>query len=129
MLERASSPPNAFSKGCRSRNVLSSVGTKWAILATVALQDGPLHFSDIRRRLEGISDKLLVQTLRSMERDGLVVRTQYGKRLRVEYALSPFACTLLPIAISLKEWSEASLFNIETSNERFDRTSPRAKPQ
>jgi DNA-binding HxlR family transcriptional regulator len=128
MLERASSPPDAFTKGCLSRTVLSSVGTKWTILVTVALKEEPLHFSDLRRKLEGVSDKLLVQTLRVMERDGLVLRNQYGRRLRVEYALSPFARTLLPIAIGLKEWSESSLVDIRINNERFDRTSPRAKP-
>jgi DNA-binding HxlR family transcriptional regulator len=126
MLQRASSVPDAFAKGCPSRTVLSHVGTKWAILATVALKEGPLHFTDLRRRLEGVSDKLLTQTLRAMERDGLVLRNQYGRKLRVEYALSPFARTLLPIAIGLKEWSESSLVDIEINNELFDRTSPRA---
>jgi DNA-binding HxlR family transcriptional regulator len=126
MLDQAISSPNAFTRGCPSRTVLSQIGTKWTILVTVALKDGPLHFCDIRRRLEGVSDKLLTQTLRLMERDGLVGRNQYGRRLRVEYALSPFAQTLLPIAIGLKEWAENYLVDIKDNNERFDRSSPRA---
>jgi len=127
LLKQTDFPPNAFVKDCPSRTVLSRIGTKWTLLVTIALKDEPLHFSDIRRRLEGISDKLLTQTLRVMERDGLLMRNQYGRRLRVEYALSPLARTLVPIAIVFKEWAENFLVDIEISNERFDRTSPRAQ--
>ena len=78
-------PPDAFLKVCPSRTVLARVGQKWTVLTMVALQDSALRFGDIRRRLEGVSQKVLTQTLRAMERDGLIERRLYDERpLRVD---------------------------------------------
>ena len=71
----------------------------------------------------GISQKMLSQTLRSLERDRLVTRTVLDLRpLSVEYALTPRAESLVPIAIALKAWAEANLHSIEKSNAKFDRS-------
>jgi len=114
--------PDAFLKVCSSRAVLARIGQKWTVLAMVALQDSSLRFGDILRRLEGVSQKMLTQTLRAMERDGLIERSVYDERpLRVEYGLSPLARTLLPLVVELKEWAERSLKTIETHNRIFDR--------
>jgi len=114
--------PDAFLKVCPSRAVLARIGQKWTVLAMVALQDSSLRFGDILRRLEGVSQKMLTQTLRAMERDGLIERSVYDERpLRVEYGLSPLARTLLPLVLELKEWAERSLKTIETHNRIFDR--------
>ena len=76
----------------------------------------------MQRKLEGISQKMLSQTLRSLERDGLVTRTVLDLRpLSVEYALTPRADSLLPIVVALKAWAEANLDAIEKSNAKFDR--------
>ncbi len=119
-------PPDAFLKVCPSRNVLTRVGQKWTVLAMVALQGAPMRFGDIRRRLEGISQKMLTQTLRAMERDGLIERSVYDEKpLRVEYTLSPLARGLLPIVLALKQWAEDSLSVIESNNRAYDRRQPR----
>lgn len=125
MSKKIQLPPDAFLKVCPSRTVLARIGQKWTVLAMVALQDAPMRFGDIRRRLEGVSQKMLTQTLRAMERDGLIERHVYDERpLRVEYALSPLALTLLPLVIDLKAWAEESLKTIEANNRAFDRKFP-----
>ncbi|MBB6241930.1 helix-turn-helix domain-containing protein [Rhodanobacter sp. MP1X3] len=122
MSKKIMLPPDAFLKVCPSRAVLTRIGQKWTVLTMVALQDSSLRFGDIRRRLEGVSQKMLTQTLRAMERDGLIERDVYDERpLRVEYGLSPLARTLLPLVVELKEWAERSLKTIETHNRIFDR--------
>lgn len=126
MLRNSDSLPDAFSKICPSRSVLARLGQKWTILAMVALRDRPLRFGAIRRRMEGVSDRMLTQTLRAMERDGLVLRTVYDERMtRVEYELSPLARSVLPILIDLKDWAEHSLENIEACIGAFDARSDR----
>lgn len=115
-------PPDAFLKVCPSRAVLARVGQKWTVLVMVALQGDPSRFGDIRRRLEGVSQKMLTQTLRAMERDGLIERCIFDERpLRVEYTLSPLGRSLLPLVSALKAWAEQSLAAVEASNRRFDR--------
>lgn len=121
MLQTSHLPADAFSNICPSRDVLARLGQKWTILAMVALRDKPLRFGDIRRRIQGVSDKMLTQTLRAMERDGLVQRSVFeGPLTRVEYALSPLARSVLPVLVELKKWAEYSLDRIEASINTFD---------
>ena len=122
MSKKIMLPPDAFLKVCPSRIVLARVGQKWTVLSMVALREQPLRFGDIRRRLDGVSQKMLTQTLRVMERDGLIERSVYDERpLRVEYGLTPLAMTLLPLVSELKEWAEGSLKTIEANNRAYDR--------
>jgi DNA-binding HxlR family transcriptional regulator len=87
----------------------------------IALREKPLRFAEIRRRLDGVSDKMLSQTLRSMERDGLVERYVDDQHpVRIEYRLSPLARTVLPIVTELKRWAECSIDSIEASNHAYD---------
>lgn len=114
--------PDAFVSICPSRVVLSRIGEKWTMLALVSLASGPVRFGGLRRRLQGISQKMLSQTLRNLERDGVVSRTVATERpLRVDYELTARGRTLLPLATSLKTWAEQNLKEIERSNARFDR--------
>lgn len=116
--------PDALLPSCPSRSILARIGQKWTVLAIVALREEPLRFGDIRRRIHGVSDKMLTQTLRAMERDGLVQRYAYDQRQqRVEYGLSPLAQSVLPIVTELKQWAERSSGIIESSNQAFDRKS------
>ncbi|NPT61956.1 transcriptional regulator [Paraburkholderia sp. 5N] len=102
------------------RTVAFLLGTPTTTLTT-AVRDNPLRFVEIRRRIQGVSDRMLTQTLRAMERDGLVQRKVYDERLpRVEYALSSLARSALPIVVELKKWAECSLESIEASMQRFD---------
>jgi DNA-binding HxlR family transcriptional regulator len=95
----------------------------------VALADGRQRFSAVRRRLKGVSQKMLTQTLRRLERDGLVSRTVTDTRpLNVSYQLLPAARRVLPILVARKSWSETHLPLIETANAAFDRQRVRPKP-
>jgi DNA-binding HxlR family transcriptional regulator len=105
--------PDAFLKACPSRAVLARIGEKWAALAIVALADGPLRFGALLRQLEGVSQKMLTQTLRGLEQDGLVTRTLYDEMpLRVEYRLTPPGEKLVPHLKELKTWAEAHVLEI-----------------
>jgi len=115
------SEPNAFLAACPSRDVLERIAEKWAALTLVALSDGPLRFNEIKRKLEGVSQKMLTQTLRRMERDGLVSRTVVDERpLRVDYHLLPAGRTLLPIIAALKAWAEMHLAAVQIASTVFD---------
>ncbi|MFM0226273.1 winged helix-turn-helix transcriptional regulator [Paraburkholderia dipogonis] len=124
------SSPDAFSGVCPSRLALARVGQKWTVLAMVALREKHLRFAEIRRRLDGVSDKMLSQTLRSMERDGLVERYVDDQHPgRIEYRLSPLARTVLPIVTALKQWAERSIDSIEASNHAYDHKIERSTRQ
>ena len=69
-----------YSRGCPSRRLLNQIGELWTVLVVGALADGALRFKEIGERVDGISYRMLTQTLRALERDGLVTRTQYAVR-------------------------------------------------
>ncbi|MBF6128224.1 winged helix-turn-helix transcriptional regulator [Nocardia brasiliensis] len=80
---------DVFAKNCTSRPVLQNVASRWGILALVALRDGPYRFSALRRRVEGVSERMLSQTLQALERDGMVHREVHETiPPRVEYTLT-----------------------------------------
>jgi DNA-binding HxlR family transcriptional regulator len=113
--------PNAFLAECPSRGVLSRVGEKWSLLLLAKLAQGPTCFGELRRSVEGISQKMLTQSLRSLERDGLVKRRSLDVRpVRVEYSLTSLGLGLLPLIRPIKAWAERNLFAIEKRNADFD---------
>jgi DNA-binding HxlR family transcriptional regulator len=113
--------PDAFLKICPSRPLLARIGEKWALMILVALEAGPLRFGGLMQRLQGISQKMLSQTARNLERDGLVVRKVIDARpLRVEYSLTSLGLSLLPAARALKSWAEAHLRETQASNKMYD---------
>lgn len=80
-----------------------------------------MRFGALRRRLEGVSQKMLTQSLRLLERDGLVTREVLDRRpLAVEYRLTPLAAELVPLVDAIKRWSEATLPRVAEANRRFD---------
>lgn len=95
-----------FDRRCPSRTVLDAVADRWALLVLAALADGPLRFGEVRERVDGVSQKMLTQTLRELARDGLVDRTQapHGPP-RVEYALTPLGRTAATPASDLVAWA------------------------
>ena len=102
--------------------VLNRVGDKWSVFIVGLLQDGPKRFSELKRTIEGISQRMLTLTLRGHERDGLVIRTQYPTiPPRVEYALTPLGKTLLGPINALTAWSEKHRTDIQRARDRFDR--------
>ncbi len=94
-------------EGCPLRDILDRVGDKWSVLVVVLLGEGTHRFSDLRRSVDGISQRMLTHTLRQLERDGLISRTVYPSvPLRVEYALTALGETLLTPLAALACWAE-----------------------
>ncbi|HEV3361944.1 MAG TPA: helix-turn-helix domain-containing protein [Pseudonocardiaceae bacterium] len=107
---------------CPTRQILDRIGDRWTVLIVGALWDGNVRFSELRRRVEGISQKMLTQTLRGLERDGLVRRTVYPEvPVRVEYTLTEAGRTLREPLRALEEWSIAHLGDVSGSQEAYDR--------
>ncbi|WP_423924314.1 winged helix-turn-helix transcriptional regulator [Frigoribacterium sp. 2-23] len=97
---------NPYSDDCPTRRVLDRIGDRWTVLIVGTLSHGPRRFSEIRRHVEGISQKMLTQTLRGLERDGLVTRTVFAEvPPRVEYALTEAGRTLCAPLKALEDWS------------------------
>jgi DNA-binding HxlR family transcriptional regulator len=110
------------------REVLSRVGDKWSVLVVVLLKDGPQRFSELRRSIEGISQRMLTLTLRSLERDGLVSRTIYPTiPPKVEYELTRLGATLLEPVAALAGWAEDHRTEIQSARARFDRAQEKGR--
>ncbi|RBQ18335.1 transcriptional regulator [Spongiactinospora rosea] len=110
-----------YSADCPTRRILDRIGDRWTVLIVGALWDGSARFSDLRRRIEGISQKMLTQTLRGLERDGLVHRTVHPEvPVRVEYTLTEAGRTLREPLRALQEWSIAHLGDVAASQEAYD---------
>ena len=102
-------PDGVFPQGCPSRIVLDHVTSKWGVLVLLALAQGtPLRWSELRRRAEGVSEKMLAQTLRTLQADGLVDRhAQPVVPPHVEYSLTPLGRDLAERLVPLMEWVAA----------------------
>jgi DNA-binding HxlR family transcriptional regulator len=101
---------DCFNPECATRAVFDHVTGRWGALVLAVLLDGTLRFSELRKRVRGISEKMLAQTLREFEADGLVERTQYPQvPPRVEYALTPSGVELAQRLHALIDWIELHL--------------------
>lgn len=106
---------------CPVRDVLDRIGDKWSTLILIALAARPRRFSAVRRGVPDISKRMLTQTLRTLERDGLVTRHVYPtKPPSVEYRLSPLGLSVLAPLAGLVAWAEQSHASIERARARFD---------
>ena len=111
---------NAFMATCPTRQVLATIGDKWSALVVNALADGPRRHGQLRATVSGASQKMLTQTLRTLERDGLVTRTVTPSvPVRVDYELTPLGCTLLPVLAALKGWAEQHIEEVLIAREVF----------
>jgi DNA-binding HxlR family transcriptional regulator len=120
-METMELPPDAFAQNCPSRVVLDRIGDRWTVLLVVALSDGALRFSQLRSRIEGITPKVLTQTLRALERDGLVTRTVYPVvPPRVDYALTSLGRSLLSLVDALQEWAEKHIADVVEARNAYD---------
>ncbi|MEU7870764.1 helix-turn-helix domain-containing protein [Dactylosporangium sp. NPDC049140] len=112
---------DAFMAACPTRQVFATIGDKWAGLAVNALATGPMRHGELRTRIAGASQKMLTQTLRTLERDGLVTRTVTPSvPVRVDYELTPLGRTLVPILRALKDWSETHIGEILEARDDYD---------
>jgi DNA-binding HxlR family transcriptional regulator len=119
---------NPYRADCPTRPVLDRIGDRWTVLVIVILEEREKRFSELLRGIEGISQKMLTQTLRGLERDGLVRRTVYPEvPVRVEYCLTQAGRTLLQPLRALQEWSIEHLGDVFSSRESYDHhQSPRS---
>ncbi|MEO1336419.1 MAG: helix-turn-helix domain-containing protein [Myxococcota bacterium] len=102
--------PNAFVADCPTRAIIARLAEKWTMLSLAALRGGPMRFGELRRQLEGISQKMLTKTLRRLEDDGLVVRQDYEEKpLRVEYSLTPLGEGISELVTKIKQWTETHM--------------------
>jgi DNA-binding HxlR family transcriptional regulator len=113
--------PDPYDPNCPSRTVLDRIGDRWTVLVVGSLSGGPMRFSELGRRVRGISQKMLTQTLRGLERDGLVTRTVHAEvPPRVEYELTEPGRTLIAPLAGLDAWARAHMPAIEESRRRYD---------
>ena len=112
---------DAMLAACPTRNVLATIGNKWTALLVHALADGPRRHGQLRTVVAGVSQKMLTQTLRELERDGLVTREVTPTvPVRVDYALTPLGRSLVPLLRALKDWSETHIEEIFAARDEFD---------
>ena len=109
-------------EGCLARDVLDRVGDKWTVQVIHLLGQGTLRFSELRRSVDGISQRMLTVTLRGLERDGLVLRQVFAVvPPRVEYTLTPLGESLLDVVGALVEWSAGHTGDIAEARRHYHR--------
>lgn len=112
---------DAYASECPTRMVLDRIADKWTVLVLGLLSDHPWRFNALLRKIEGLSQKVLSQTLKRLERDGLVSRTAFPTvPVTVEYAITPLGRTLAGALGALVEWSERNIQSVQAAQRDFD---------
>ena len=112
---------NVYSAKCPTRLVLNRIADKWTVLIVGALAQETKRFGELRREIDGISQKMLTQTLRGMERDGLVNRKVYPTiPPKVEYSLTTLGRSLIGILEKIRSWAENNIEQIFYAQEQYD---------
>src|SRR3979411_700153 len=118
-MAKAAAPPSVMYAQCPSRLVLDRIADKWTALVIQVLARGTMRYAQLQREIGGISQKMLTQTLRSLERDGLVQRTVHPVvPPKVEYALTRLGRTLIEPLHGLCRWSEKHLHELKANRAR-----------
>ena len=113
---------DVFAQDCPSRFAMEHVTGRWGLLALLALRDGPVRFNALRRRVSGVSEKMLSQTLHALERDGFVDRNaQPTIPARVDYSLTPLGAEIANRLYGLIEQLEGRMPAILAAQQRYDR--------
>jgi DNA-binding HxlR family transcriptional regulator len=111
---------NANLKECPGHQLLATLSDKWVTLVLDALADGPLRYNELSRIVAGASQKMLTQTLRTLEHDGLVSRSVTPTvPVRVDYALTALGETLLPVQRAIKTWAETHIEEVHAAREAY----------
>jgi len=112
---------NVFNQSCPSRQVLDLIADKWSVLVIYSLSDGIKRYGELRRMIDGISKKMLTQTLRNLERNGLVHRKVYAVvPPKVEYSLTPLGQSMYQTTKVLCGWAENNLADVLSAQAEYD---------
>jgi DNA-binding HxlR family transcriptional regulator len=121
MGTKAPARPNVYNANCPTRLVLDSIAGKWTVLIIGRLASDKQRFGELRREIGGISPKVLTQTLRELERDGIITRRVYASvPPKVEYSLTPLGNTLTGVLGALRVWSETNIEAVLEAQQTFD---------
>jgi DNA-binding HxlR family transcriptional regulator len=113
-------PPDLFDPACPSAATPFQIGDKWAGLVLICLRDGPRRFGELRVPLRRVSAKVLAETLRALERDGMITRTVYDEiPPRVEYAITDLGRTLFPAMDACRTWVAEHLPALESARAAY----------
>ena len=114
--------PNVYDANCPTRQVLDRIADKWAVLVLGLLAERTTRFNELRRAVEGLSQKMLSQTLKSLERDGLVHRKAIATvPVTVEYSITPLGRTLAATVDGIRVWAEEHIADVQKAQKRYDR--------
>ncbi|MEV8506832.1 helix-turn-helix domain-containing protein [Actinoplanes sp. NPDC051475] len=112
---------DVYDRNCPSRQVLDRIGDAWSVLIVGSLKNGPLRYTELAQRIPGVSPKMLTQTLRGLERDGLVTRTVHPVvPPRVDYELTTLGRSLLGLVDALKQWAETHIGDVVEARGAYD---------
>lgn len=126
MQTRTTKSWNPYAAACPTRIVLDRIADKWAVLVLGLLVGKPVRFNQLRRDIEGISQKMLSQTLKNLERDGLVQREAFPTvPVTVEYSLTPLGETLTIAFDTLRSWAETHIEQVLEAQQHYDGASAR----
>lgn len=113
---------NVMVATCPSRTSLAKIANKWTAMIVIALSGGPLRFGELQQAVDGISGKVLADTLRGLERDGIVDRTAYDEMPpRVEYELTALGQTLREPLTALSRWAEEYIEDVMSARDSYDK--------
>lgn len=113
---------DAYLAECPSRRLLDSLSSKWVTLVISALNESDLRYSGLSQRLVGVSQKMLTQTLRTLERDGMITRRVTAEvPVRVDYSLTPLGRSLAVLVSQFKVWAEAHMDQVDRAQRTYDR--------
>jgi DNA-binding HxlR family transcriptional regulator len=117
--------PNVLSSQCPTRQALDLITDKWTTLVIYLLADGTSRYSELHRAVDGISQKMLTQTLRDLERNGLVSRKVYPEvPPRTEYTLTSLGQTLIEPLSALCSWAERHMPELDKARQKFEQKNP-----
>ncbi|MEB3767602.1 helix-turn-helix domain-containing protein [Acinetobacter sp. MD2] len=112
---------NVYRSNCPARVFFETLANKWVLLLMNALEHEPQHFNLLKKNIEGISPKVLSQTLKNLERDGFIKRTVMDTRpVRVEYSLTPFGEDFSKTTYLIKNWAEKNIDRVLSAQQIYD---------
>ena len=113
---------DVFAADCPTRQLLDRIADKWSTLVLIVLGQGPIRFNALKQRVDGVSQKMLSQTLKSLERDGLVSRSVVASvPVSVTYAVTPLGMTLMAAMQSMIDWAETRMPEVAAAQADYDR--------